>query len=183
MEKIIKIIQERVHAILQIEEISKKLSSICFVEIEKRKDVLINDLQNATWASFPIFNIDLSNGALINELVVTVYFYKNIKSVEENKVGGSYLSGSIEQITIDGIIKYNGSIALKIYNWDYKTNLQEQIKNVFNHELHHFFDDIVRFNKRGTTKMLNSVNKMTILNTTELLNKYPRPSRVNYHRC
>jgi len=173
MNKIRKIIQEKVHVVLEIKEIVKKLAPYYMKEFYKMVPNIIEYKQKTYWTTIPVSELYLSNNAFVNELMITIYFHKESTENVENIVSGQFSEESIDQEIVDGIVKYNGAINLRIHNWDYKTNLEEHLKSVFSHELHHFFDDIVTFNKKKTTKILNSVNRMTSNFSLELLNKYP----------
>jgi len=173
MEKIRKIIKEELHAILEIEKITNELAPYCMKRISSEKNYAIQYKQKTAGTSFTVQELNLSHSAFVNFLIINVEFKKEADNKEINKVGGSYIEESIDQEIVNGIIKYNGEIKLKLYNWDYNTDLTHQIKNVLDHELHHFFDDIITFNKKKTTKFLNSVNRMTIDISQKLLEKYP----------
>ena len=168
-DKIRKIIHEEVHAVIEIEEISKNLSKFFMNKIKTNIDEFVNDAQKVNWFCNAAYNFDLSNNILINELAVCVYNYKHNKEYKENYVSGAF-TGKVFQKTVDNVIKYDSSIDIKIYNWDFKI---EQIQDVFAHELHHVFDAAIRLNKKSKTKILNSVYRRLKLSYPGFINSNP----------
>ena len=108
--------------------------------------------------SIPFMNFTLGDGNYIKQLNVCCSFY-NHEKIGRNIVQGRFKASETNQEMSDGKVSYNISIELNVYNWDLIYNLSSKIKSVLIHELHHAYNDVVRFNKKSITKILNSVNQ------------------------
>lgn len=171
-DKIKNFIKEEVHAILEIEEISKNLAKHYMKRLNYEAKELVNDKQNTNWFCYPSRDLYLSNNIFINELTICIYNYKFHGDFSKNHVTGSF-SDKVFQKTVDNIIKYDSGINIKIYNWDFKTDLTKQMEDVFSHELHHVFDAAIRFNKKSNSKILNSIYKRLKLEYPDFIKSSP----------
>ena len=167
-----KLIKEELHAILQLEEISKNAAEKVWKQIVLRKDDIKDDLRDFKILSDELYDLDFSNGVFINDLNIFIYLYRNKKEFENNKVGGGIDSEAIKQVTVDGKTMYNGEVKIKIYNWNYEFDLRDEIRKVFEHELHHIFNEAILINKKNTTKALNKSRNNTRGFLKNLLDKY-----------
>jgi len=94
----------------------------------------------------------------IGSIYVSIIPINDNARYSTNKVSGTF--------SVDANNKSFVNINLKIVNWDYKTNLGNEIKKVLSHEIYHAFRRIKNLTNPDYKDVLNKTrNKMSLYNT------------------
>lgn len=81
------------------------------------------------------------------------------ENIAQNTVnGGSFIPRETNKVEIKAEHQYEIRIDLRL-NWDFETNIDNEISKVLSHELHHAYTHILKLGKNNKSKYLNSIHK------------------------
>ncbi len=162
-ENIRKLISEIVGHVIEVNSIVKSIMPKLLKRIESSKEDIIKFPYTYS-EDINFFNIIDFNSNIFYKIDIETRFFKEKpnkttgkKEHVDNYVSGAFIDNKTKHHTLESESKYDIEIVLKIYNWDYETELEEKIYSVINHELHHAFDYTMRYGKKSISKILNHV--------------------------
>ncbi len=153
MNEIRMLIREIVGYVVDVGNVSKILTNSLFDIMNKSKNDIKSYHFNTYSQDYEFPKLIDFTSDFFDEINVELRVYKSSKQTNE-------VSGSFDDIRTEKSIKfpkkYNVELVLKIYNWDYETDLTKEIESVLNHELQHAFNYAKKDDKPTSTKILNS---------------------------